>query len=202
MRYPDVQIVLAAVFAIGCAAGLPSVAPPANSLAQIQRQLVEREYWASENDRGLQAPNRAHRLRTYFEADGIRIVDRAKPASSELLGLRLEGWGRAGALAHIGAGAIRHANERVEIDRPGVVEWFVNGPQGLEHGFTVNERPEGNGALLFRLAAEAACARLSGDAVLLTTAAGRTLRYGKLVARDAHGRVLGAHFEVPTRDRV
>ena len=89
-----------AVAIAGCAA-LPraSRAPApeaAGGLAQVQRHLTEREYWASENARGLQAPNRAHRLRTYFEPDGIRVVDREDPESPELLGAALRRLGPRG----------------------------------------------------------------------------------------------------------
>ena len=41
-------------------------------LARVQQHIAEREYWASPNAEGLQAPNRQHGLRTYFEPDGIR----------------------------------------------------------------------------------------------------------------------------------
>ncbi len=37
-------------------------------LAAMQRHIAQREYWASENGEGLQAPNRVHNLRTYFES--------------------------------------------------------------------------------------------------------------------------------------
>ena len=37
-------------------------------LAVAQRHIAEREYRASANALGLQAPNRAHNLRTYFDA--------------------------------------------------------------------------------------------------------------------------------------
>ena len=63
-------------------------------LAGIQAQLAAREYHASENGEGLQAPNRAHNLRTYFAPDGIRVVDRTAGGSPELLQLSLTGVGR------------------------------------------------------------------------------------------------------------
>ena len=61
--------------------------PAANGdwLARAQRQLAEREYQASANGEGLQAPNRAHNLRTYFEPTGIRVHDRTAAGSPELL---------------------------------------------------------------------------------------------------------------------
>jgi hypothetical protein len=39
--------------------------PDQRWLADARRELAEREYRASENGQGLQAPNRAHDLRTY-----------------------------------------------------------------------------------------------------------------------------------------
>ncbi len=51
------------------------------------------------------------------------------------------------------------AGQRVELRRkvPAVVEWFENRPNGLEHGFTLAERPAGNTdgqSLRVRLAVE------------------------------------------------
>src|SRR5213078_1912984 len=48
----------------------------ADWLARVERELAAREYETSVNSRGLQAPNRAQNLRTYFEPSGIRLVDR------------------------------------------------------------------------------------------------------------------------------
>ncbi len=48
----------------------------------VQRGLTEYEYHPRKNDKGLQASNRAHNLRTYFEATGIRVQDRTAPGSS------------------------------------------------------------------------------------------------------------------------
>ena len=129
----------------GCAA-LPraSRAPApesAGGLAQVQRHLTEREYWASENASGLQAPNRAHRLRTYFEPDGIRVVDREDPESPELLGLASPP-GAATARSRAPAKAtLDHANERVEIRRPGLVEWFVNWAAGARARIHARDAP-------------------------------------------------------------
>ena len=44
--------------------------------SRVQQGLAESECHASENGQGLQAPNRAHNLRTYFEPAGIRVCGR------------------------------------------------------------------------------------------------------------------------------
>jgi hypothetical protein len=43
-----------------------SAEPTDSGLAAMQRHIAQREYRASENGEGLQAPNRVHNLRTYF----------------------------------------------------------------------------------------------------------------------------------------
>ncbi len=85
---------------LGCARGLrsaeaptaPEAAVPSASLsggglAAVQRHIAEREYRASRNGHGLQAPNRRHNLRTYFGASGIRVHDRTAAGSPELLAI-------------------------------------------------------------------------------------------------------------------
>lgn len=57
----------------------PSGAAPAGAvsedwLARAQRDIVAREYRASANANGLQAPNRAHGLRTYFDEAVVMLV--------------------------------------------------------------------------------------------------------------------------------
>ncbi len=59
-----------------------------DGLAAVQRHIAQREYRASANGQGRQAPNRAHNLRTYFEPTGIRVHDRTRTGSPELLALR------------------------------------------------------------------------------------------------------------------
>src|SRR5690242_17084617 len=45
-------------------------------LPRLQQVIAEKEYEATPNSKGLQAPNRAQNLRTYFTTSGIRVVDR------------------------------------------------------------------------------------------------------------------------------
>jgi hypothetical protein len=171
-------------------------------LARAQQGLAEREYHASENGEGLQAPNRRHNFRTYFEASGIRVHDRVAAGSPELLGLSLVGLGRGDVLASVAPGVVTSKGARVEIQRPGLVEWYANSPAGLEQGFTLSERPDGEGALALELAVQHASASLRGEQVILATPAGRRLAYGKLEVTDATGATVAARFEVPEPGRV
>ena len=174
----------------------PHAAP--DWLARAGQGLAAREYHATENDRGLQAPNRRHNLRTYFEPDGIRVVDRTAPGGPGLVGLRLAGVGRGTTLHPVPPGEVYADAARVEIRRPGLVEWFENGPDGLEQGFDLEVRPAGRGPLVLALEVEGALASLRGDAIALATATGRTLQYAKLAAWDSRGEVLEARLRRPS----
>jgi len=184
----------------------------ASFLVEAESQLAAREYWASKTDLGLQAPNRRHDMRTYFEPTGVRVHGRTTSEASELLKLSLVGLGRGETLAAIGAGheIVAHQS-RVEIDRPdlGLVEWYENSEQGLEHGFILAAPPSATqlhsarpGALVFELRVTGAQATLFGESVVLTSEAGRKLDYGKLAVVDAMGERLAARFEVPRTDRI
>jgi len=164
--------------------------------------IADREYQASQNGEGLQAPNRRHNLRTYFEASGIRVRDRTAPGSSLLLGLSLIGVGRGEPLAPVPPGDVVAEGARVEIRRPKLIEWYVNSQRGLEQGFTLLERPQGKGALALELAVEGASTSLRGGRVVFATVAGRRLAYGKLAVVDAAGREVRAQLEVPDTGRL
>ncbi|MFP6630219.1 MAG: PKD domain-containing protein, partial [Myxococcota bacterium] len=168
----------------------------------MQQGIAAAEYRASESERGLQAPNRAHGLRTWFEATGIRVHDRGAMGGGPLVDLSLAGIGRAAALQPVGPGVVRHAGARVEIERPGVTEWYENSARGLEQGFTLAQAPSGAGPLTLVLAVHGATATLRGGSVILESATGRRLGYGGLVAQDATGRILASRLEVPDPQRL
>jgi hypothetical protein len=191
----------ACVLAAGHAfADAPEVAE--DWLATAQRDIEAREYHASQAAGALQAPNRAHNLRTWFEPTGIRVHDRTAQESPKLLGLALVGIGRGDSLAAVGPGRVASREARAEISREGLLEWYENSAAGLEQGFTLAERPTGTGPLALELAVQGASASLHGDAVVFATQAGRTLRYDHLVATDATGEALVARLAVPAPQRV
>ncbi|HVN39423.1 MAG TPA: integrin alpha [Myxococcota bacterium] len=178
-------------------------APDTGWLARAEQQIAEREYHASDNGSGLQAPNRAHDLRTYFEKSGIRVHDRTAGGSPELLSLSLARVGRGATLAAVAPGeeVVVHEN-RIEIRRPGLVEWYVNSPAGLEEGFTLAERPSGDGSLVMEVAVADARASLRGDAIEFETNTQRKLRYGALQVADAAGHAVQARLEIPDAQRL
>ena len=204
----DVVVALLAAAVLvdsGCVhSGSPEAAAPSSDwLARAQQHIAEREYRASENGQGLQAPNRAHNLRTYFDPGGIRVHDRTAIGSPELVRISLAAIGRADALAPVPSSGSVVANEnRVEIRRASLVEWYVNSASGLEQGFTLEQRPRGDGPLIVELDVDGGRAALRGKAVVFETRMQRKLRYGELSAFDSSGRRLAARFEIPGSQQV
>jgi len=179
-------------------------------LVERAREAIARsEYEARPNPRGLQAPNRANGIRTYFQPDGVSVRVRGGLDAPQLLDLSLDGVGRVNGvsrgdrLAKVTPGALTHEGARVEIHRPGLTEWYLNSPAGLEQGFTVEKRPEGDGALVLELRFANATATAIGAGELRFHAAnGRSLRFGELHAEDARGRALEARFALPGAERL
>ncbi len=204
-RAAGVLMTGAAVAALLALAALPRGSAESRAANALQEQakaaIAELEYEASRSAHGLQAPNRAHGLRTYFEPDGIRLLERESGAA--LLDLRLAAAGRGDALAPVAAGEVESRGARVEIRRDGLIEWYHNGPDGLEQGFSLARRPEGDGELVLELALAGARARqLAPDALAFETASGRSLRYDKLQVADATGLALPAHMELLSDARI
>ncbi len=172
-------------------------------LLRAREHIAEREYWASHNGVGLQAPNRAHNLRTYFEPAGIEVHSRTESTANALLALRLISIARGTSQITVGPGEVRSERGRVEIHRPNLVEWYVNTHAGLEQGFTLNANPrEGEGSLVLALDVSGARASAGVDEVLLSSKRGRQLHYGHLVARDASGRELESRFRVASEHTI
>jgi len=171
-------------------------------LARVQEHIAQREYNASGSRAGLQAPNRRHNLRTYFEPTGVRVHDRTASGNPVLAAMRLHTIGPEGTRSPVLKGVVRHAANRVEIVREGLTEWYVNSEAGVEQGFTLAKRPDGEGDLQLDLALSSATATPRGDGVALRTPTGRVLQYDHLMVNDASGATLPARLEVPDPHRI
>jgi FG-GAP repeat len=140
----------------------------------------------------LRGRNRAQGFSLGFAALGVQVA-----ASSGRLGLGLRAIGYGQALGSLSAVAPTADANRVVYARPGVSEWYVNGPVGLEQGFSISRAPVGSrtGPLTLSLALsddmQGVLAR-DHQSVAFSGRGGPMLRYGSLSARDANGRTLGA----------
>jgi hypothetical protein len=180
----------------------PAPAAEGGWLPRVQQAIAEKEYEASHNDLGLEAPNRSHNLRTYFDGPGIRAHDRTAEGSPELLGLSLVAMGRGEELSPLESGEVVSEGARVEVRRPGLVEWYVNTPTGPEQGFTLEAPPPGDGPVTLELSVRPGRAALERDRVVFSTPTGRRLEFGGLAAFDAVGTTVAARFQVPSGDRL
>ena len=122
-------------------------------IESVQRDIAAEEYevtWRGETalrdlEAAYQAPNRRQGLRTYFVPEGIRVIPRhtesgALPAWE--WSLRLLGYGTGGRRWELPSPQLTTSGNRVEYARGGLIEWYVNRPEGLKHGFTLEAPPE------------------------------------------------------------
>ena len=129
----------------------PDTTPDSSWLAEAQRELAQREYRASTNDIGLQAPNRAQGFRTYFDGQGIQLV--ARSAGSEplaavaLVGVGRERGGRVQDFRALGLAEVAPDNSRVTLRWPGISADYDNRSDGLHQAITLQRRRSGSGHL-------------------------------------------------------
>ncbi len=174
----------------------PAVGSVPETLASLSSGAIGRSepaYWVHH----LSAANRGQQLAVHFGATGtiaVRLGHRA-------MDLGLSGVGRHGGGAGVALRAPRVTANRVAYPGPGLSEWFVNGPLGLEQGFHVTRPPPGHGSLQLGIALSAGTVpTLSGPMnARLALGDGTVLRYGDLSAVDARGRRLAARFRVTGR---
>ncbi len=196
---------------------------PADWWSTVQQNVRQSEYHVTWQDQtnlsdvpaAYQAPNRAHNLRTYFTPAGIRVIPRAGDSATWEWALTLTGYGYAGDddLQPAAPAQLVADGKRIEYRRDGpstgsgqaLVEWYVNDENGLEQGFTINQRPpsssDQSSELILNLAVSGNLTPNlidDGQVIEFTTTSGgvRVLRYSDLHAYDATGRRLPAHFSL------
>ena len=165
-------------------------------------------------------------LRAWFGPNGVTVKPTLPPEKRDqewTTGLHLKGWGYGKELGDIPPIISRKVKEnRIEYERtslnppstisnPKLVEWYENRAEGIEQGFTLNERParsdstEPDESLRILLSVSGdlrAQLAKDGDQVELTDDKGKgTLSYSKLIARDADGKQLPARMEASADGR-
>ncbi len=136
----------------------------------------------------LHATNPAHRLTTTFAPDGVTFT--GERGSRWTLNLATVGDDAMPTVAPLLMG------NRVEYRRGNVTEWYVNGPLGVEQGFTLAAPPNAGDALTLMLNIGGAFPYLDAGAVTLTMPDGGSFAYGHLLVMDATGRQLPARLGV------
>ncbi|HTH49187.1 MAG TPA: FG-GAP repeat protein, partial [Candidatus Limnocylindria bacterium] len=210
-------------FAVLClpmlAAGLPRPAGKTQSLTSPDQvpegldksgwQSIRAAYEAGRHSfqpttNGWQARNPGQQWLTTFDPRGFVAQPRD---GGWQWGLEFRSYGFAGAERPIsGVPSTQAEGQRLTYGWDTTIrEWFVNSPAGLEHGFTLTERPatspaggEPGTSLQFALAVRGTLvAQVTADGlgVEFRDAAGATvLNYAGLKVWDADGKILSSHF--------
>ncbi|PYM71174.1 MAG: hypothetical protein DME03_19960, partial [Candidatus Rokuibacteriota bacterium] len=173
---------------------LPPAAP-----AQISAALGRDHsgYHALARGGGFRAENPKHSLVADFASSGVKVI-----VGTATWSLALRGYGYGDELQAVSAVAPQAMANRVEYQRGALTEWYLNGPIGLEQGFTLARPPAERTAGPLTLALT-----LSGDLtasvdptvkdVVLSRADGTpVLAYRGLTAYDATGRELRAWVQI------
>ncbi len=171
-------------------AGLLSLPLAAQGAVSGALGAEDRGYQVHAASGGFASANDGQRLHSTFTASGVSVL-----AGDTELGLRLVGAGYGSSLRTILPSSPRAHGNRVVYAHAGLSEWYVNGPLGLEQGFTLARPPAARAAGTLTLAIG-----LSGNvgaslaknrrSVELTRGGRHVLRYTGLSASDARGHAL------------
>lgn len=147
-----------------------------------------------------QARNPGQAWRTYFDGRGFRVEP---DTGAWTWGLELSRYGIADEQHEVG-GEAQVTTDATRVSYAWgaeLEEWFVNDTRGLEHGFTLRERPgSGTGPLTLDLTVRGGLqpvALPSGRSVTFVDARGMAVvTYAGLMVLDADGHELSARLEV------
>ena len=177
--------------------------------SEVKQRIANEQNRISLQGERLHAVNAASGLRFWFEGDGAVTLE---PAADGATGasFALAGIGREGGVDAVSAGRVALGEctddgatgvtgeclRDVEIARTGIVERFVNGPQGMQQEIELLAPPSGDGPLAVDIAVRDGVASESADADRLEIAADDALLCSASLveARDADGRELKTVF--------
>jgi trimeric autotransporter adhesin len=175
--------------------GLSSLPAAAQGSISAALGKDDSRYWPHAAAGSLHAKNPQHALAANFTRHGVEISSNAARWD-----FALRGYGYGNDLVRTGQASPQARKNRVEYTRGALTEWYINGPLGLEQGFTLAKPPANAKGQPLTVALA-----LSGNLTAATDASGSTLtlkqRDGKaalrvagLLAHDATGRELQARF--------
>jgi len=148
---------------------------------------------------GFHVENAEHELTADFTSEGVDVR-----SSGMLWRMKLDGYGYDNAIQTVEAVAPQANLNRVEYRHQSITEWYVNGPNGLEQGFTIYDPPksaQGQPLILVMQPPADLLASIEVDrdrtGLTLRGRDGReNLRYRGLIACDATGKQLPAWLEL------
>jgi hypothetical protein len=150
-------------------------------------------YWVHSPAAVPALDNAAQHLRARFTPTGPEVS-----TGNSQWGLGLAAVGRGGELAPVPAATPVPEANRVDYRRGSIQEWYLNGPAGLEQGFTLAERPGGDPGqrLTLALGAPESLTGKSdpGGTGMVLNQGSDSLAYRGLSVSDATGQSLPAHL--------
>lgn len=145
------------------------------------------------------APNPAAGYDAYITEAGVSIAVN----DNSYVSLSLHSLGYGPALQAVAQGEVSGDKQTINLTRGGgVSEWYINGPDGLEQGFTLAQAPGARQAgVPLRLVLQVsegwhAVASEDGQRVMLRNADGQEIHYSKLIVRDQMGHNIPARLTV------
>ncbi len=186
------------------AASLTTLSAPARAAISAKLGSSDERYHARLGENGWEAANETHHFRITFSSGGTTL----RTERHEGLTLRPSRWGRGDHWQKLEKAAVElpepnRWEQRFTAEK--VVAWYVNGPLGLEHGFTIETPPPvpdaSTASAPLLLAVELQLNRLQatakGEEIILTNRTGDVvLRYGDVAAWDRTGRPLPVQWSL------
>ncbi len=159
-------------------------------------------YSAKRSVLGFEAANPAQQWTATFDSSGFLVQSSRYDWS---WGLELRAYGFEGGMRSVAESAALCAEGSQVTNEWNlqIQEWYVNDPKGLEHGFTIQDRPtkfsEPNGPLVLGLLVRGDLTAIKGstpNALRFVDSFGETqVNYGGLTVFDANGKTVPALLE-------
>ena len=181
--------------------GLSSLPVKAQGPVSAALGRDDSRYWFHANASSVHAVNPRHTLDLNFTQRGVDVSSKGARWS-----LALRGYGYGDERLTIKQVVPQAKANRIEYERGALTEWYINGPLGLEQGFTLARRPgkaDGRPLTVALAVAGDSTAELDADRTAVTVK-GRNgqaaLRLTGLVAYDAAGRAVKGLFALHGQD--
>ena len=188
-------------------ADLPGTMYPWSAAQQAVSSAIGQDqsaYHAASAAAGVTLANPANGFTAQLQSGALHVSAGSDTWDMSLVGL---GYGGAAGTMYswstVGTAKTSTDGNRVDCDYGTIDEWYVNGPGGLEQGFTIASPPpqsEASGSLTVELALGGSLTgtvNSAGDGLTLTGLDGTaSLAYTGLSASDATGKTLPASLEV------
>ena len=161
-------------------------------IRRVQNEAGAEYAISSSGARRFEARHPRQNLRAQLTSESVVLTDRNGGAPLSITLSKVNG-------RKPGLGTVSHEANRVTIARSEIDEWYVNGPMGLEQGFTIPAPLAAPGAPSDRVRLEMAIEgnyrpTMRGD-VIVWTSRERTLETRELYAFDADGKRLPASMQ-------